>query len=150
MKTSVLPELLESKPNESNKLDVKNFSRSAIRRIRAEVLLDGISQTTSTVGNSARYPGAKAVQIAGGRTSTYFLTTFGRATRETVCSCEVSMEPNLSSTSPPKWRYRSNKIRSGRYIENELKAKTPPEQIIKNLYIRCYSREVKSEELMPS
>ena len=29
-------------------------------------------------------------------TSTYFLTTFGRATRETVCSCEVKLEPTLS------------------------------------------------------
>ena len=27
---------------------------------------------------------------------TYFLTTFGRANRGTVCSCEVRMEPNLS------------------------------------------------------
>jgi len=36
------------------------------------------------------------VQIADGGSSTYFLTTFGRATRETVCSCEVKMEPTLS------------------------------------------------------
>lgn len=142
---------LESKPNESNKLDVKNFSHSAIRRIRAEVLLDGISQTTSTVDKFRSLPrGAKAVQIADGRTSTYFLTTFGRATRETVCSCEVSMEPNLSQALHLlNGDTVQNKIRSGRYIENELKAKTPPEQIIKNLYIRCYSREVKSEELIP-
>ena len=35
------------------------------------------------------------MQIADGNTATYFLTTFGRATRETVCSCEVKMEPNL-------------------------------------------------------
>ena len=39
---------------------------------------------------------ARAVQIADGTRSTYFLTTFGRATRETVCSCEVKMEPTLS------------------------------------------------------
>ncbi|MCH2206409.1 MAG: DUF1549 and DUF1553 domain-containing protein [Lentisphaerales bacterium] len=142
---------LESKPNESNKLDVKNFSHSAIRRIRAEVLLDGISQTTSTVDKFRSLPrGAKAVQIADGRTSTYFLTTFGRATRETVCSCEVSMEPNLSQALHLlNGDTVQNKINSGRYIENQLKAKTPPEQIIKNLYIRCYSREVKSEELTP-
>ena len=39
--------------------------------------------------------GARAVQIADGNTSNYFLDTFGRAKRETVCSCEVQMEPNL-------------------------------------------------------
>ena len=40
--------------------------------------------------------GARAVQIADGTRSTYFLKTFGRATRETPCSCEVKMEPTLS------------------------------------------------------
>ncbi len=40
--------------------------------------------------------GARAVQIADGQSTTYFLTTFGRATRETPCSCEVKMEPTLS------------------------------------------------------
>ena len=35
-------------------------------------------------------------RIADGTATNYFLTTFGRATRETVCSCEVKMEPNLS------------------------------------------------------
>ena len=40
--------------------------------------------------------GARAVQIADGTRSTYFLRTFGRATRETACSCEVKMEPTLS------------------------------------------------------
>ena len=40
--------------------------------------------------------GARAVQIADGNVSNYFLTTFGRATRATVCSCEVKLEPNLS------------------------------------------------------
>ena len=42
--------------------------------------------------------GARAVQIADGSVSTYFLTTFGRATRETVCSCEVKLEPTLSQS----------------------------------------------------
>ena len=41
-------------------------------------------------------PWAREVQIADGNTSDYFLTTFGRAKRESVCSCEVMMEPNLS------------------------------------------------------
>ena len=36
------------------------------------------------------------MQVADGNTSNYFLTTFGRATRGTACSCEVRVEPNLS------------------------------------------------------
>ena len=65
--------------------------------IPAEMLLDCISQVTNTKDKFQGLPlGARAVQIADGNTSTYFLTTFGRATRETVCSCEVKMEPTLS------------------------------------------------------
>ena len=60
------------------------------------MLLDCITQATETKDKFAGLPlGARAVQIADGNTATYFLTTFGRATRETVCSCEVKMEPNL-------------------------------------------------------
>ena len=52
---------------------------------------------TSTKDKFAGLPvGARAVQIADGTSSTYFLKTFGRATRETPCSCEVKMEPTLS------------------------------------------------------
>ncbi|MCM8535812.1 MAG: DUF1549 and DUF1553 domain-containing protein [Lentisphaeraceae bacterium] len=140
---------LESKTNESNKLDIKNFSHASIRRIRAEVLLDSISQATSTDDKFKSLPkGAKAIQIADGKTSTYFLTTFGRATRETVCSCEVRMEPNLSQALHLlNGDTIQNKIRSGRFIENLLKEKVPPKEILQKLYRRCYSREIKENEL---
>ena len=39
---------------------------------------------------------ARAVQIADGRTPNYFLTTFGRSTRQTPCTCEVKTSPTLS------------------------------------------------------
>src|SRR5256714_9172439 len=88
---------LSSVVNESNAGDDRNFSHAAVRRIRAEVLLDCISQATEAKEKFQGLPlGARAVQIADGRTANYFLTTFGRATRETVCPCEVKMEPNLS------------------------------------------------------
>src|SRR5947199_267531 len=90
---------LATPPNESNQGDTRNFSRGAIRRIRAETLLDCISQVTETKNKFPGLPlGARAVQIADGGVSTYFLTTFGRATRETVCSCEVKLQPTLSQS----------------------------------------------------
>ena len=83
--------------NETNATDNRNFAHAMVRRMRAEVLLDCISQVTDTPNKFKGLPlGARAVQIADGNTSNYFLTTFGRATRATVCSCEVKMEPNLS------------------------------------------------------
>jgi hypothetical protein len=140
---------LETTTNDTNKLDVSNFSHAAVRRIRAEVLLDSISQATSTKDKFRSLPlGSKAVQIADGKTSSYFLQTFGRASRETVCSCEVRMEPNLSQALHlMNGSTVTNKIRAGKYVDSELKAKKTPEQIIRQLYIRCYSREIKDEEL---
>jgi hypothetical protein len=88
---------LSTRPNETNASDERNFSKAAIRRIRAEVLLDCISEVTETQDKFNGLPrGAHAVQIADGNTANYFLTTFGRASRTTVCSCEVKTDPNLS------------------------------------------------------
>ncbi len=65
--------------NESNATDDKNFSHSNVRRVRAESLLDIITQVTETKDKFQRLPlGARAVQIADGNTSSYFLDTFGR------------------------------------------------------------------------
>ncbi|MEE2989295.1 MAG: DUF1549 domain-containing protein [Planctomycetota bacterium] len=88
---------LSTQTNETNEKDTTNFSHASLRRIRAEILFDVISQVTETKNKFGGLPlGARAVQIANGNTSTYFLTTFGRASRGSVCSCEVKMEPNLS------------------------------------------------------
>ena len=69
--------------NDSNRWDERNFSHQKIRRMRAEVLLDCISEATAT---SDRFPGVgrggRAVQIPDGRVHNYFLTTFGRSNRE--------------------------------------------------------------------
>ena len=91
---------LSSIPNDTNAGDDRNFSKAALRRIRAEVLLDCISQVTETQDKFPGLPrGARAVEIADGNTANYFLTTFGRASRTTVCSCEVKIDPNLSQRS---------------------------------------------------
>ncbi|HEV3081573.1 MAG TPA: DUF1549 domain-containing protein, partial [Gemmataceae bacterium] len=81
---------LAPETNASNQGDTRNFAHGTIRRIRAETFLDCISQVTETKNKFPGLPvGARAVQIADGTVSNYFLSTFGRATRETVCSCEV-------------------------------------------------------------
>src|SRR4029078_12946354 len=84
--------------------------------------------------------GARAVQIADGATSTHFLTTFGRATRETVCSCEVKLEPTLSqSLHLLNGSTTTAKIQQGGLIARKLKDKVAPAEIVEDLYIRCAS-----------
>ena len=139
---------LSSGTNETNAGDDRNFSHAAIRRIRAEVLLDCIAQATEAKEKYQGLPlGARAVQIADGRTSNYFLTTFGRATRETVCSCEVKMEPNLSQALHLlNGETVHRKIVDGGVIKRLQEAKQTPDQILNELYIRCLSRKPTTEE----
>ena len=67
---------LTTRPNETNELDDRNFAKATIRRMRSEVLLDCITQVTETKDKYRGLPaGARAVEIADGKTSNYFLTT---------------------------------------------------------------------------
>jgi hypothetical protein len=134
--------------NPSNELDTRNFARQQLRRIKAESMLDIVSQVTGTKDKFPRLPlGARAVQIADGATSNYFLTTFGRATRETACSCEVKMEPTLSQALHLlNGDTTNNKIQQGGLIAQWLKDGLEPPQIIERLYIRTLTRKPLYEE----
>lgn len=133
---------LSTRTNDTNATDGRNFSHAMIRRVRAEVLLDSISQVTATPNKFKGLPlGARAVQIADGNTSNYFLTTFGRATRATVCSCEVKMEPNLSQALHLlNGDTTQQRIRQGKLVETLLKEKKTPSEIIDRLYLTVLSR----------
>jgi hypothetical protein len=135
--------------NASNETDERNFASQTLRRIKAESMLDIISQVTGTQDKFPSLPlGARAVQIADGATSTYFLTTFGRATRETACSCEVKMEPTLSQALHLLNGETSNqKVQAGGIVAALLNEKLTPEQIVERLYIRCLSRKPQPEEI---
>lgn len=134
---------LSTQTNETNETDHKNFAHAELRRMRAEVMLDCITQVTSTSNKFPGLPvGARAVHIADGNTSTYFLTTFGRAKRETVCSCEVKMEPNLSQALHlMNGDTVNNKIRQGGLIPKLVRdEKRSSKEVITELYMRCFSR----------
>jgi hypothetical protein len=134
--------------NDTNASDERNFSHASIRRIRAEVLLDCISEVTDTRDKFPGLPrGARAVQIADGNTATYFLTTFGRASRTTVCSCEVKIDPNLSQALHLlNGDTLQRKIEQGGVIRKLLKEGESRNEIIDNLYLRCFGRKPTTEE----
>ncbi|MEM7453794.1 MAG: DUF1549 and DUF1553 domain-containing protein [Planctomycetota bacterium] len=140
---------LSTVTNETNESDLTNFSHSSLRRIRAEIMLDVISQITETENKFRGLPlGSRAVQIADGNTSSYFLNTFGRASRETVCSCEVKAEPNLSQALHLlNGDAVHNKIRQGNLIGRLLEEERTSEQIIRELFLRCLAREPNENEL---
>jgi hypothetical protein len=138
----------QTAPNESNTEDLRNFSHARPRRIQAEILLDCVSQITETKDKFRGLPlGARAVQIADGTTSNYFLTTFGRSPRETVSACDVKMDPTLSQALHLlNGSTVEQKVRSGGVVKQLIDAKKSDEQIVEALYVRCLCRKPTGEE----
>jgi hypothetical protein len=98
-----------SQPLATNADEQRYYSRYYPRRLMAEVLLDAIDQTlqTATKFDTVAFPGAdkratdeyptgtKAIELYDSAVESYFLTTFGRNTREITCECERSDEPSM-------------------------------------------------------
>jgi hypothetical protein len=143
-----------SQRNASNEHDDANFAHAIVRRIPAEMLLDCISEVTETKDKFQGLPlGSRAVQVADGRTSDYFLTTFGRAPRDTVCAAEAKTEPTLSQAlhmlNGPTVQ---SKIAQGGVVKRLLDQKTPPlsgsvASAVEAIYLRCLSRKPSPEEI---
>lgn len=133
---------LSTRANESNESDLTNFSHARLRRMRAEVLLDVLAQVTDTQNKFIGLPkGARATQIADGKTTNYFLQTFGRSTRQSACSCEVKQEPNLSQALHLlNGETVHKKIQSGNLIGNWLQSGLSKDEIISRLYQRTIAR----------
>ncbi|MFN0078265.1 MAG: PSD1 and planctomycete cytochrome C domain-containing protein [Prosthecobacter sp.] len=137
-----------TKVNETNAGDKRNFSHAQVRRVRAEVLLDAISQITDTPNKFQGLPlGARAVQIADGAVTNYFLTTFGRAKRESVCSCEVKMEPTLSQALHlMNGDAVNDRIKQGRVVAKMIQDKKSDREIVEDLFLRVFGRMPKDKE----
>jgi hypothetical protein len=134
--------------NESNAGDERNFAHASPRRIPAEQLLDCVGQATETPDKFQGLPlGARAVQIADGATRNYFLTTFGRAPRDTVGACEAKTEPTLSQALHMlNGNTIQNKVQQGGLMKKLLAEKKQPSEVIDKLYVRCLSRQATAEE----
>jgi hypothetical protein len=135
--------------NASNESDERNYAHANPRRIRAEMLLDCVGQVTATQEKFRGLPlGARAVQIADGQTSNYFLTTFGRAPRNTCSASEVSTAPSLSQAlhmlNGPTIE---GKISQGGLIQKWLSEGKTPEQVIETIYIRTLTRKPTAGEI---
>jgi hypothetical protein len=136
-------------PNETNRLDTRNYAYAQVRRIPAEMLLDCISQATATNEKFRGLPlGSRAVQIADGVTTNYFLTAFGRSARTTVCACEASTDPSLSQALHMlNGSAAHGKIQQGKLINSWLEQGLSVSEAIDKMYLRALSRHATEREL---
>lgn len=140
----------DTQVNETNANDKRNFAHATVRRMRAEVLADAIAAVTNQPIKYQGLPlGSHAVQIADGKATNFFLSTFGRATRETVCSNEVKLEPSLSQALHLiNGEAAHENIKRGRVIEDLIKKeKKSDQEIISELFLRSFSREPDAVEM---
>jgi len=135
-------------PNEENKQDERNYSHASVRRIPSESMLDCISQVTETKEKFRGLPiGARAVQIADGATSNYFLTSFGRSARTTVCADEATTDPSLSQALHLiNGSATSGKIAQGDLLKKWKELGLNKEAVVEKIYARCLSRKPMESE----
>lgn len=134
--------------NESNETDDRNFAHALVRRLRAETLLDVICQVTEQPEKFRGLPlGARGVEIADGTTTNYFLTTFGRAKRNSVSACEVVREPSLSQALHLlNGGTVHQKIVGGNVVGRLLESGAAQDAVLDALYLRCLQRRPTDQE----
>lgn len=90
---------LSSVPNEFNAKDKQSFARRYPKRMSAEVLLDAISQVTSSpTPFGGLPPGTRAIELPDESVASAFLDTFGRPKRDTPCECERVSDASLGQS----------------------------------------------------
>jgi hypothetical protein len=127
-----------------------NFASYLLRRVEAEVLIDGLNGIT---GSSDLYTSAvpepfsyipsdvSAVALADGSITSSFLTLFGRSSRSTGMEGE-----RVSELASPQWLYMlnsgqmQNKLQSGSKLAALLSAGGQPNEIAERLYLTILSR----------
>lgn len=140
------------RPNETNRHDERNFSRSVLRRLPAEVAYDAV--VIATAADDLRKQmqedaaGTRAIGYAsclsGRRDDTnYAVNLFGKPPRAVNCDCERSSEPTLLQST-----YLRNDPEVLKLLdrpEGWLKQvarnpKATPDELIRETYLRTLSR----------
>lgn len=139
---------LSAQTNATNRDDTTQFSRRYLKKLTAEQLLDAIAQVTGVDEKFGGYTaGTHAMQLPDPAVNSYFLKTFGRTTRDTIC--ERSQEPSLTQalhlisgdTLNAKIGSKSN------LLDQWLKAKKSDREITEFLYLAALSRGPDADEL---
>lgn len=88
---------LSSQPTAENVADQRFYSHFLVKRLAAEPLLDAIDHAT---GVKTKFPNlpiqTRAIDLPDAEYADYFLTTFAKPRRVSLCECERSPDANLA------------------------------------------------------
>ena len=134
---------LSSLPGEKNVSDRLNYSRHYRHRLRAETLIDSLSQITGVESRFDATPsGARASEIWTHRTRSLFLDTFGRPNPNEDPPCERTSEFTVTQSlhlMNAEEIHRRLTDAGGTAARLSKSGKTPGE-IVEEIYLMIYSR----------
>ncbi|TVQ01080.1 MAG: DUF1553 domain-containing protein [Planctomycetaceae bacterium] len=88
---------LSSQPTSENRTDQRFYSHYLVKRLAAEPLLDAIDHATGVQTKFPNLPlGTRAIDLPDAEYTDYFLTTFAKPRRVSLCECERSPDANLA------------------------------------------------------
>lgn len=134
---------LSSEPNDRNIGDSRNFSRYYRQRLRAEILLDAISDVTDVPDRfDAAPPRSRALAIWTNRVPSLFLDTFGRpdANQDPPCerTSDTAVVQALHLMNSPG--VHSKLTADDGRVAALAKGDKAPRALVEELYLLAYSR----------
>ena len=147
---------LSWRPNDTNRLDTRNFSRAVLRRLPAEVTYDALVQATAGDAALEKHfdePRSRAIGVASGYTrshpAAYAMTLFGKPARAAVCDCERSNEPTLLQAVFLNNDEECLKLieRKEGWLTQAADSELEPDELIRQAYLRTVSRLPEEHEL---
>jgi hypothetical protein len=144
---------LDSQPTLANAADTKFYSHFQVKRLPAEALIDAIDRVTQMQSKYRNLPlGTRAIELPDAEYPDYFLNTFAKPRRVSVCECERAPDPNLAQALHTlngdvlALKLRDAKSRTSRLVAAGL----PHDQIAEELYLAALSRVPTDAELAAS
>jgi hypothetical protein len=134
---------LDSQPSPANASDRRFFSHFTVKRLSAEALLDAVDEATGTRTKFTSLPlGTRAVELPDAEYQNYFLKTFGKPVRASVCECERSPDESLAQALHTlNGDIVTDKIADPKArVARLVSAKASVERIVDELYLATLSR----------
>jgi hypothetical protein len=144
---------LDSQPTPASALDSKFYSRYYVKRLKAEPLADAIDRVTGTQTKYRSLPlGTRAIELPDAEYPDYFLNTFAKPRRASVCECERSPDENLSQALHTlNGDILAGKIAdAGGTVATLVKEGKSHDQIVRHLYLLALCRPPSEAELAGS
>ncbi|MEO1996824.1 MAG: DUF1549 and DUF1553 domain-containing protein, partial [Planctomycetaceae bacterium] len=144
---------LDSRPTTANANDRKFYSFFWAKRIAAEPLLDAIDQATAVRTKFKNLPlGTRAIELPDAEYPNYFLTTFAKPKRASVCECERVPDANLAQALHTlNGEILASKISNKKGLVAQLLAeKKPHREIVQQLFLATLCRRPTAAEYKAS